>query len=59
MWRRAALVRTDDWEKIIAYLIKVTRIIELETMLSVTSNYRYLVTASVTLCPTILLSLKL
>jgi hypothetical protein len=40
--RRVALVRTDVSKKLSASLIRVTRIVELETTLIVTSNRRTL-----------------
>jgi hypothetical protein len=42
MLRRVALVRTDVSEENSAFIIKVTRISELETTLAVTSNRRTL-----------------
>jgi hypothetical protein len=45
MWRRVALVRTEDSVKRIESIIMVTRIGELETTLAVTSNRRTLQTA--------------
>jgi hypothetical protein len=48
MLRRAALVRTDVSEELSASIIKVTRIGELGTMLTVTRNRRrWLVTSNV------------
>jgi hypothetical protein len=38
MLRRAALLRTNDSEELIAFIIRVTRISELGTTLAVTSN---------------------
>jgi hypothetical protein len=42
MLRRVALVRTDVSEEIFAFIIRVTKIGELGTMLAVTSNRRTL-----------------
>jgi hypothetical protein len=39
MFRRMGLVRTDVSEERIAYIIRVTRISELGTILAVTSNW--------------------
>jgi hypothetical protein len=47
MLRRVALVKTDVSEELSASFIRVTRICEVGTTLSVTSNRRLLVTASV------------
>jgi hypothetical protein len=38
MWRRVALIRTDDSEERVVSIFRVRRIRELETMLAVTSN---------------------
>jgi hypothetical protein len=47
MLRRVALVRTDVSEELSAYVIRVTRIGELGTTLSVSRNRRTLVTARI------------
>jgi hypothetical protein len=44
MFRRVAIVKTDDSDEITAFIIKVTRIGELGTTLAVTSNSPILVT---------------
>jgi hypothetical protein len=47
MLRRVALVRTDVSDELSAFLVRVTRIGELETTLAVTSNRRSVLCASV------------
>jgi hypothetical protein len=63
MLLRVGLVRTDDSEKSTAVIIKVTRTIELETMLAhlvfLRSLRRLLVTANVVLSSPILVTLKM
>jgi hypothetical protein len=39
MWRRVALVRTEDSEELIASIISVKRISELGTILLASKNY--------------------
>jgi hypothetical protein len=68
MLRRVALVRTDVSEELSASVIRVTRIGELETTLTVTNNrctlrkntkHQLLVTANVVPCSPILVTLMM
>jgi hypothetical protein len=59
MLRRVALVRTGVSEELTASISKVTRICELGTTLTVTSNRRTLVTANVVSSSEILVTLMM